>query len=618
MRDRRAFFFVVVVLALLAGSAWAQDRATAHGDLAGFLNAVGGRVSVVNFDADSVGHPLDAAKGIPAATVDDSRWGLRFSSGTISTGAAVSRPNLITAGADEARVAGRFRRAVRGVGLTGVGPVVLTVFDASGRPLGQAASDAEPGRSRFVGLVASDSSIASFELTGPEVGWGGDDLLYGPEPAKEPFDFTIDAEVRPIQAEVTDAEGEVHGLGAALNPGGGLEQFADDLVMIRTSDLEELRAFQDRRGGVLLRTDDLPAFPADVIPPSQIRAVRSLGYKLLRVDLSTVDLRGFRGSMQGLGASGLFRFSSERAARLVALVADERLHGHEVSLNPLLLPGQAPPPCLINRTQEQGLPGPPAPTAAPWADGFAMPWYNTAATTIGMTRAPSTAFSTRPGAWPYLDFLRMNTPAISVAVIDGGFFTGGGLGSVTPLGLDDVSAPIIDLKALVTGGVFSGLNVPNSTSCTGGTPCPFHGTNMVDAAVGGLNNRFGAVGPGGQVVSRLMTYHAFPFMFDANVGIVAATAAGANVISMSWGGPCFFLCGALGPALALNDSIVLAIGAGVTPVAAAGNENGSVEVSDTLPCRLPRLVVVVPIPVPFPPFVIHITQFLPFPLPGTI
>ena len=617
---QRSFLLTAVSVGLAAAATGQEPAPGSHRDLREFLNAAGGRVSVVNFDADSVGRPLDAAEPVPVAGVDGSAWHVAFESGAIAAGKEAPSPPNVVAGGDEGRVSGVFRRDVRAVGLTALGPVVLTAYDRGGAAVATIASDALPGTARFLGIVAK-TPIARFELRGRRSAWSADDLLYGPEPAREPFTYAVDPEVRPVLEEVADVQGRVHRLAALRNPGGGVEQFAEDLVMVRTQDQAEVRAFQERWRAELLGTDELPAIPTDVIPAEEQRAVQPLGYKLFRVDLSTVDVSGLRENLQRLGASGEFRFSSENAARVVALVAEERLHGREVSLNTLLEPQQAPPPaCVINRTQEQGSAGPPAPTAPPWLDAFAdFAWFHpTVDTRIGITRGLSAAGAPSPGAWPYLDFLGRLNPGPRVAVIDGGFFTGGGLASVGPLGLDDVAAPIVDLNALVTLGVFPGLNIPNPTPCSGGTPCPTHGTDMTNAAAAGANNRFGAVGSGGPVISRVLTYHAFPFMFDANVGITAATAAGANVISMSWSGPCFFACAALGPARALNDSILLAIAFGVTPVAAAGNENANVDVSDTMPCRFPRITVHVPIPVPFPPFVIPVPVFLPFPLPGTI
>ncbi len=623
---RTSSLFMAVSLSLAAAAGAQEPAPGSYRDLREFLNAAGGRVSVVDFDADSVGRPLEAAEPVSVAAVDGSAWHVAFETGAIAADKRAPSPaNVVTGDPDGGRVSAAFRRDVRAVGLTALGPVVLTAYDRGGAAVATIASDALPGTARFLGIVAK-TPVARFELRGRRSAWSADDLLYGPEPAREPFTYVVDAEVRPVLEEVADVQGRVHRLAALRNPGGGVEQFAEDLVMVRSKDPAELRAFQERWRAELLGTDDLPAIPTDVIPAEEQRAVEPLGYKLYRVDLSTVDASALRENLQRLGAAGEFGFSSENAVRVVALVAEERLHGREVSLNTVLEPHQAPPPaCVINRTQDEGMPGPPAPTAPPWADAFGNPgvpslrWFRpTPDARIGITRGLTAAGAPSPGAWPYLDFLGRLNPGPRVAVIDGGFFTGGGLGGLAPFGLDDVGVPIVDLNALVTGGLFPGLNVPNPMPCSGGTPCPTHGTNMATTAAGAVNNRFGGVGSGGPVTSRLLTFHALPFMADAAVGISAATAAGANVISMSWGGPCFFACAALGPARALNDSILLAIGFGVTPVASAGNGNANVDVEDTMPCRFPRITVHVPILVPFPPFVIPIPTFLPFALPGTI
>jgi hypothetical protein len=227
-------------------------------------------------------------------------------------------------------------------------------------------------------------------------------------------------------------------------------------------------------------------------------------------------------------------------------------------------------------------------------------------------------------AWQALEN-RHVTPTVLVAVIDQGFAVSPGrAGFGTPVlpptttptvGLDDFPGWIVDLKSVETLGVYSGMNRPGQITISCGGPnvnaCVWHGTGSASTAAAGMNNMFGAVGTGAPAVASLLLYH-INFLFDAVDGVQLATAGGADIINMSWAFPCLYVCGALGPALVLNETLNAAVLRGVTPVASAGNAPVNVDVVDMIPCRLPRAVI------PPIPGLTNVPHLSPFPRKGGI
>lgn len=557
-------------------------------DLNAHVAAVQHQVRLLTFDADNDGMLIEAGElGIPASERIEPGLGVLFELGIVielpMTGAP-SLPNVLAGLADPSNgvaVAGTFLEPADSFGYTNVGgQTELRVYDDSGLLVDTAISDANLATQDFVGLV-SGTPLRRFEIVSLEgVLVVVDDVVFGPPPMALPS-YTIDPDLRPDPANLVNIYGQEVAIGAVTYPNGASEKFALNQVIVRLADEAELNEFLARYSGRIVASDTLPPDSPEIVSQEHLRVLPPLGYHLVEVDVNGVELAALETSLQELGVSASFRFSSEAAAKLVTLIAWERSQGHDVAAN-LLVNFYTHEPCVMPRTQEH-------PVDGTFLDAFGdanandVPdcrWFNNGVDEIvGVARA-----------WQYLDFLDLNTPAVSLAVIDGGFTLGAG-GAALP----DFPMPIVDLNVLA--GQISGLNMTNlvTPQCGGVTnpPCVWHGTGSAATAAAGINNRFGAVGTGGQVTGRLLVYR-IQFVFDAIVGVQAALLAGADVINMSWGVPCFHVC-SMGAVLALNDAVSMAIDHGVTPVASAGNNpNGSpysVDWADVIPCRLPRLII---------------------------
>lgn len=170
-------------------------------------------------------------------------------------------------------------------------------------------------------------------------------------------------------------------------------------------------------------------------------------------------------------------------------------------------------------------------------------------------------------AWRILaDSGRANV-RVPVAVADGGF------------------APDADfsLDLEIVPASFAGLR--NPSSCTGGRPCPFHGTGVAQILGGLIDNNIGAAGTGGQVARLTMVASPAPdfFAYISYIieGIAPALGRGIRLLNISAGAPIDAVVWAL--TFGTVDAIIAAVRAsGLVIVAAAGNDGRDIDEEDCI------------------------------------
>jgi hypothetical protein len=173
---------------------------------------------------------------------------------------------------------------------------------------------------------------------------------------------------------------------------------------------------------------------------------------------------------------------------------------------------------------------------------------------------------------------------VKVAIIDGGFWldTSGAPLSVPGSGGSDLPASPLQYDFPGDDWIADG---ENPASCTGGSACPWHGNRSAGVATGKLANFAAAAGTGGSVATPML------FKVDLSDGQVkramrAATARGADITNLSFGGQCNAWC-RLGRSLTgYKTPFYAARDAGVLVVAAAGNDNVDVAENQVWPCIL--------------------------------
>ena len=310
-------------------------------------------------------------------------------------------------------------------------------------------------RGRAVPVVLAVALIPAAVVTG--FAWP-DGLEGGPATSVSsgPLMFTVDDGLRPSVEAVEPVAGgtEPRPVGVLADPVGATAELVRDEVIVHVEDSAELEGFLARWDGTVL----------DSFPPGDDGQDH-----LVRVDVSGADPTRLVDDLLAVepAQSGGYRVSDEGVLRLLALAGAEWRAGTEVVIDWLMEP-------------------------AGIADGEVYE-----ASDITQDGAPKNVFDwsfMRVGgpmdtgvaaAWQLLEARGRLEPRVRYMVVDRGFSSN--------FDFPDDSK----LRKTEWGK-------KNTRDCSGGTPCPYHGTDVVLAAMGAVGNEYGTAGPAGPVVSRLV------------------------------------------------------------------------------------------------------------------
>jgi hypothetical protein len=262
--------------------------------------------------------------------------------------------------------------------------------------------------------------------------------------ADQPLAFKVDASLRPSLPEVEPRRP----VGAIKGPDSHAELVLDELI-VHVADAAQLTAFLDRWGGTLV-----DSFPADA--DGQDHLVR---IEPARADLGTL-VADLNASEPERG--GEHRVSDERVTRLLAIAAAEWRTGTEVVINWL-----SEPATIADGTARESKD----------IDKNVFEW--------SYMRTGGDLDIGVGAAWQLLQAHGRLTPQVEYLVMDGGF------------------NPNFDFPEQLT--IRKGeWGKTNAKSCSGGAPCPYHGTDVVLAGMGKVDNGYGTAGPAGPVVAKLV------------------------------------------------------------------------------------------------------------------
>ncbi|HEV3073089.1 MAG TPA: S8 family serine peptidase, partial [Thermoanaerobaculia bacterium] len=374
------------------------------------------------------------------------------------------------------------------------------------------------------------------------------------------FRFVVDPGLAPFQSGVERrSDGLRRRLAAIREPGGRVENFVVNEVVFQPQGAQDLTRFLQRYNGVVVDDGGIPDLPGPfVVGSSQLQ--EGDGVVVVRVDLGRAHVSNLATNATALGASGRFAFSSPGAVQLAAIIAAERVAGAAIGIDLVGPPTGVTKPCLFKTTHEE-----PTDPAAPdqalpnlgFQDGFKLNWLNDPDIEVA-------------ASWQYVAHNGHAGDVVYLAMIDGGFVPNQDFRAA------DLQWDFVHNRRDATG--------TNPGRCSAVGDCPYHGTATFSTAGAVVNNRFGAAGTGGQVVT--------PFLFKVDYSfsqVRRAVRAAVKwsqqlghpaVINMSFGGSCGFFCWEQG----LDDALTEAVKAGLVPVAAAGNHNKDAESEDFDPC----------------------------------
>ncbi len=334
-------------------------------------------------------------------------------------------------------------------------------------------------------------------------------------------------------------------LAAIVDERGRLAQFVEDELLLVTNDAGALADFISRWQGEELASIDAGGSGLDMPPMHLVRINTALG------DPSHLEEDILKLDPDSRGAS---RVSSDAGLGLISAGAHEAAAGLQVGMNWV---GQGS--SLASRSTTEAAGGPTGfSSAGPgiWSrDAFLWNYLDAGSTQdIGVTEA-----------WYLLANTGRLANKVRIAILDMGFAVGGNLD--IPAGWDAISnVPFT-----------SPTGTTNLLSCSGGGSCPWHGTNVLEAAMAVPDNSFGAAGPAGPVADPIMVFTLYDF-FTGIGAIVLAASEGAQVVNMSYGAPVPAILS--WSVIPFDIATLSARSLGMLLFASAGNDGQDVDATD--------------------------------------
>jgi serine protease len=395
---------------------------------------------------------------------------------------------------------------------------------------------------------------------------------------KQPVEVSIDPKIQPTQTELPGLNhGPSRAVGAMVGPDGRTLEFVTNEIVLHPASEKEVQDFIIRYHAIVLR-DGMPLVHPDVKPRDK---PTSSGWYLLRIDPSTSTLEGLADSLASAGGRGVYRFSSEEAARTLAVVARER--GSSIAINPIV-------------TLDASFEHPLNDNASTFIDAEQFFWFveDNDPFTAG-DQGLSTGVT---HAWDYLSYHGiLEVPGSyyipKIAIIDVGF------------DLDPASGvPLHGNLDYGTLGAPIQYDVVDHDFTAGGegvAPDRWHGQGSFGVAAARPKNMFGSAGVGGHFV-RPMLIRISPDFYSVAYAIRSAVLGGADVISVSLSTGCLLpqpIC-ALGhyPAEPLSEMMLQSVRFArsylAIVVASAGNDGedlGGLGV-DAHPCETEGVICV--------------------------
>ena len=383
--------------------------------------------------------------------------------------------------------------------------------------------------------------------------------------SKESATFVLDPKLQPSSPELSSLPGDIpRPLAAMRDPYGSVDEFVVDEIIMEIKDEKELALFIKQYNGVLLQDGSLPE-PHEGLPQKRIRTIEPSPYRLIRVDLDTVDTSLMQDDAKVLGLKGEYSFSSKNAIKLVAIILRSIIEGYTVF------------PDIPLETHLQEHPD--------GMGGFLDPEGGCSSGNFPEV-CDSTAQETQANiAWQYLRAIGNNEQPF-IAIVDRGFAVD--VNGNPQFGIQDL--PVIDPAFRYDfsrdSRNISGQNRKTNECQTAAgifARC-WHGTTVALTALAAHNNQYGTAGVASN--AQPMLYYTEGW-FQAASAIRMAVTSGADVINISMGGSCDSLCrgfGFISGAGPLASAIATAASNDVPVFTSAGNNGQDAFQNNMIPC----------------------------------
>ena len=394
--------------------------------------------------------------------------------------------------------------------------------------------------------------------------------------AAEAVQVRIDSEVKPVRATVAGLRGGgARPVAAVADPQGVRSDFIVGEVLLRVDSGKQLNDFLDRYDGEVLYDGEASL---KRIPGGPKRQVEAPAWQVIRINPQRAALDGLAANMAGvLALRGEFVFTSEAAARTVAAMVHERAAGLDISLNWVLQIGAVP-----EHLDSTGVP----------LDFANWPWMNEddnlvlpddQGLSIGIVHA-----------WSYLEYKGHSLlnpwsgDLQKIAIIDVGFALDTSTGEPLIGNLDFMNTLDAPLQFDF---------VDNDDTAGGEHDDPdskWHGQSVFSVAAAYSHNSYGVPGSAARFGQPIL------MKLDLTTGSVipafaTAIAAGADIVNMSFGLSCNWLChGVIGLWLSHFQSLLDSANNDhdMIVLANAGNEGIDLDTIDYYPCEMDHVLCV--------------------------
>jgi serine protease len=362
-----------------------------------------------------------------------------------------------------------------------------------------------------------------------------------PPPDPAAISLVVDTTVTPSgEALPGFADGAPRPLAAVTGDDGLVAEFVADELWLSGPDPAELAAVLARYGGAVLA----------VFRPGDHGLSGLPDQYLVRVDASGADEATLAADLRALEptAAGEHRVSSQRGLDLLVIASREAASGTDVGLNWVGSGAQ-----FRDRETSEAPTGTGSAGGPYVADAFRWPSHaRGGAQDIGVAEA-----------WRALELAGRLDSRVKLAILDMGF-------------APDADTPS-DWTAVSNVPFVSATGTANALRCGGGHECPWHGTNVLSAAMAVPDNGYGAAGPAGPIAAPVMVYTLYDF-FTSITALGEARLRGARIANLSYGAPVPWYLG--WSVLPFEAATAAFRGTGMLLFAAAGNEGRDVDARD--------------------------------------
>jgi serine protease len=363
------------------------------------------------------------------------------------------------------------------------------------------------------------------------------------KPSPPSFEVVVNTKLKPSSKPLPPfPDGVSRPIATLTDKSGKQVDFVENELMVEFAKQSELTAFLAKWQGTILATDD----------PKTVGIGANPTY-LIRVQTESADISKLTDNLSGLNPKGgsEITVSSLAAQRLIAVGAEIANAGKHVGINFITTSSGFQDEQLAEAPDGNGSGGE---LIDSW-DPNPFKWFY-------MKRGGSLDIGVA-AAWKVLERVGAFNNKVKITVIDGGFGNG-----------DDFPSPFEFSKASLAALDPTG---PNEASCTNGAVCRWHGWNVVNTAMGQVNNGIGAAGPAGPV-AKLLAIRRSADVFNNIQAITLALFSGANIINMSFAASVpAILSWAVIP---FDLATLRAQGAGILLFAGAGNDGEDINEED--------------------------------------